>query len=156
MHRPGSPLAFATFLALSLAAAPGLVAQDDAAADIAAVNAALTAAVAAGDAAAGAALYTADAMFLGPNAPAVTGRDEVQAMLQGMIDAGIGRIALTTDELVVLGGMAHEVGRYVLDAADGTHLDHGKYIVIWRNTADGWRLHRDIINSDMPAATGGH
>jgi len=31
-------------------------------------------------------------------------------------------------------------------------MDHGKYIVVWKNTADGWRLHRDIFNSNMAAS----
>lgn len=149
-------IVFGTFLALTLLAAPGAAAQDDAAAGIAETNAALSAAVAAGDAAAAVALYTPDAMFMGANAPTVTGREAIQAVMQGMIDSGIGRVALTTDEVVQHGDMAHEVGRYVLDASDGTHLDHGKYIVIWQRTTDGWRIHRDIINSDMPLPEGGH
>ena len=46
---------------------------------------------------------------------------------------------------------AAEVGRYVLAMADGTEVDRGKYIVLWRHTEDGWKLHRDIFNSDLPA-----
>ena len=26
----------------------------------------------------------------------------------------------------------------------------GKYLEVWHRTAEGWRLHRDISNSDAP------
>lgn len=139
---------------LTSLAADGVVAQDDAA-GIERANAALAAAVASGDADAAVALYTEDGMLMAPNAPAATGHDAIRAAFQEMIEAGVGSLALTSDELEVFGDTAHEVGRYVLEAADGSHLDHGKYVVIWKRTDDGWKLHRDIFNSDM-AAPGGH
>lgn len=144
--------ALAPSLALALVAAgtlPALAAPQDPAAAIGEVNTALAAAVAAQDADAVAALYTEDAMLMAPNAPAATGHEAITAAFQGMIDMGVGSLALTTDEVVVHGDLAHEVGRFVLEGADGSHMDHGKYIVIWKNTADGWKLHRDIFNSDM-------
>jgi ketosteroid isomerase-like protein len=156
MTRPlPSPFALGGFLALALMAAPGLAAQQDAAAGIAAGNAALSAAIAAGDADAAVAVYLENASFMGANAPAAVGHDAIRAAFQGMIEAGIGRVALTTDEIEAFGDTAYEVGRYVLDAKDGTHLDHGKYVVIWKRAGDGWKMYRDIFNSDMPAP-GGH
>jgi len=29
-------------------------------------------------------------------------------------------------------------------------MDDGKYIVVWRHDADGWRLYRDMWSSDSP------
>lgn len=147
------PLSLGSFLALSLLAVPGVAAQEDAAAGIAASNAALSAAVAAGDANAVVALYTSDAMLMAPNAPSATGHEAIRAAFEGMVEAGIASLSLTTDEIQAHGDVAHEVGRYVLEGKDGSHLDHGKYIVIWQRAADGWKLHRDIFNSDMAAPT---
>ena len=46
---------------------------------------------------------------------------------------------------------AHEVGRFVTETADGDHIDHGKYVVIWKRIEGEWKLHRDIFNSNMAA-----
>ncbi len=84
-----------------------------------------------------------------PNAPAAQGPDELRAFMQGMFDMGVGKLDLSTDELMVEGDTAIEIGRFVLETVDGGHIDHGKFIVIWKRTTDGWKLHRDIFNSDM-------
>jgi hypothetical protein len=35
----------------------------------------------------------------------------------------------------------------------GTRINAGKYIVIWkRQPTGGWKIHRDIFNSDVPPA----
>ncbi len=34
---------------------------------------------------------------------------------------------------------------------DPTALDAGKFIVVWKQEAGQWKLHRDIFNSSMPA-----
>lgn len=128
--------------------------QADAAAAIAEVNAAFAAAASADNVDAVVGFYTPGAMLMAPNMAAATGPDAIRAAFAEMLPA-MGAIRLTTDELEVHGDTAHEIGRYVLDAADGSHLDHGKFVVIWKRTADGWRLHRDIFNSDMAPPTGG-
>lgn len=130
-------------------ALPTAAAQDDLRAAIEAANARFAAAVAAGDAAAVAGMYTADGWLMAPNAPTATGHEAIAAAFQGMLDMGVTSVSLITDEVHGAGAMAHEVGRYVIEGADGAHMDHGKYIVIWHHTEDGWKLHRDIYNSDM-------
>ena len=60
-------------------------------------------------------------------------------------------MSLTVEEAIGMDGMAIEVGRYELSAADGSAIDEGKYIVWWQRTPAGWRLHRDIWNSNRPA-----
>jgi ketosteroid isomerase-like protein len=49
------------------------------------------------------------------------------------------------------GDMAYEVGKLTLKGEDGTVLDSGKYVVIWKRENGQWRLHRDIWNTSMPA-----
>ena len=117
-------------LTLALATPAVFPAQEDAAGEIAEANAALSAAVADADMAAIAALYTEDAMLMAPNAPTAEGPDAIVAAFQGFVDMGVGSLELTTDELEVHGDTAYEVGSFVLEGSDGSHMDHGKYIVI--------------------------
>jgi ketosteroid isomerase-like protein len=41
---------------------------------------------------------------------------------------------------------------WTLKGKDGAELDHGKYVVIWKKEAGGWKLHRDIWNSSQAPA----
>ena len=36
-----------------------------------------------------------------------------------------------------------------MTGADGSHVDHGKYMVAWVHTEDGWKMTHDIWNSSM-------
>ena len=49
--------------------------------------------------------------------------------------------------------MAVEIGAYVLEFdRDGRRLtDRGKYLVVWKRGADGWRAAADILNTDLAA-----
>ena len=105
-----------------------------------------------GDAAGLAALYTENGQFLPPNSDFVTGKQAIQATFQAFMDMGIKAIKLETIEVEGYGDTASEVGRYTLESEDGQVLDQGKFIVIWKQEAGQWKLHRDIINSSMPAS----
>ena len=46
----------------------------------------------------------------------------------------------------------HDVGTFAVSAPNGTILNAGKYIVIWkRQPAGEWMIHRDIFNWDVRA-----
>ena len=111
-----------------------------------------SAAFAAQDAAALANLYTAQAQLLPPNSDFIIGREAIETFWQGVMDAGVAGATLRTEEAMGTDSMAVEVGRYEMSAADGSTIDEGKYIVWWQRTPDGWRLHRDIWNSSLPAS----
>ncbi len=121
----------------------------DATAAIAEQNNKFGAAVAAKDSAAIAALYTEDAILLPPNAPAVNGRDAIQAYWQAFLDSGVTNGTLKSSEIVNTDTDATEVGTWTITAPDGTVADNGKYIVWWKKKADGWYFYRDIFNSDL-------
>jgi len=104
-----------------------------------------------GDAAGIAALYTENGQFLPPNGDFVTGKQALQAAFQAFMDMGIKAIKLETIEAEGYGDTASEVGKYTLEGEGGLVLDQGKYIVIWKQKAGQWKLHRDIINTSMPA-----
>jgi hypothetical protein len=55
--------------------------------------------------------------------------------------------------LTSYGDWAYEIGRFTASAPDGSVLNVGKYIVIWKRQATGeWKTHRDIFNWDIPPA----
>jgi len=104
-----------------------------------------------GDMAGMAALYTESGQLFPPNSDVVTGKQALQATFQAFMDMGIKTIKLETVEVEGYGDTASEVGRYTLAGEGGQVLDRGKYIVIWKEEAGQWKLHRDIFNSSLPA-----
>jgi len=112
-------------------------------------NEAFMSAVANGDAAGIAALYTDEGQFFPPNAEVVTGKQEIQIVFQGFIDSGINGVKLESTEIEGIGDKAFEVGKYTLSVDDQV-VDNGKYIVIWMKVGEDWKIHRDIINSNVP------
>ena len=103
----------------------------------------------AGDGAGIAALHADDAMLLPPGSEAVEGRAAIEAFWQSTIEELGVQVALTTSELESHMATAIEVGSYVFTSADGSHVDHGKYVVLWKKVDGDWKLHRDIWNSSM-------
>lgn len=122
----------------------------DVSAEIQAANNQFSAAYAAGDFVGVATMYTETAQLMPPNTEPVSGRSAIQATMQSFFDAGLASVELTTVEARGVDSLAVEVGRYQLKDATGEIVDDGKYIVWWRRTPDGWRLHRDIFNSNRP------
>jgi uncharacterized protein (TIGR02246 family) len=124
----------------------------DARAGIAAVNAEFEAAAAKGDGKAIAALYTPDAQLLPEGSPAITGAAALAKFFQGVLDSGVAGVGLKTLEVYGRGTTVTEVGEYEMRDKAGKALDHGKYLVIWRNKDGQWRLHRDMFTSSVAPA----
>lgn len=150
MNRRFEFLALMMLIASGCATVPPRPQPHDVSGTIAGANDDLMSAFAAQDAAALAGLYTTDAQLLPPNGDFVTGRDAIQSFWRGVMNSGITSATLTTVEAVGIDSIAWEVGRYRLTGPDTATADQGKYVVIWRLTPEGWRLHRDIWNSSQP------
>ena len=137
---------------LALGACSTMEEGTDLAGEIATSTAQFEAAYNSGNAAGMAALYTVDAAVMPPDVARIDGREGIQAMWQGFMDAGITDLDLETVELDGGEGKASEVGTFSLKVPDGqggTATATGKYIVLWQKGVDGvWRLHRDIWNGD--------
>ena len=104
-----------------------------------------------GDAAALAALYTEQGQVLPPNSDFIRGRQAVQGFWQAVMDMGIKEARLETGEVEDHGDTAIEASTFALLGEGGQVVDEGKYIVIWKQEDGGWKLHRDIFNSSLPA-----
>ena len=100
-----------------------------------------------GDVECAAMFYTENAVYIGPNMKPLVGRDEIKA---GMVDDGTTLLTLQADEIEVFGETANELGTYTVASREGEELDIGSYVVVWKKTNDGWKLHWDIFNSNLP------
>ena len=103
-----------------------------------------------GDAARIATSYAEDAQIYPPALPPVSGRADIEKTWRGVLALPVKEMRLETAEVQAFGDDATEVGRYALVGNDGRELDAGKYIVLWKRGAGGWKIHRDIWNSNAP------
>jgi len=101
-----------------------------------------------------AALYTDDATLMPPNSEIIKGRPGIEAFWKGGLGMGIKDAVLTTVEVLSMGDLVCEIGRYNLEiqpTGQAAFEDSGKYIVVWKKQADGaWKLHVDIWNTSLP------
>jgi uncharacterized protein (TIGR02246 family) len=109
-----------------------------------------SAAIAAKDSARVGALYAQDAIAFPPNSDMVQGRAAIQAFWKGFIDANM-KASIETVSVESDGNLGAEVGKYTIMDASGKTVDSGKYVVVWKKTAEGWKLYRDIWNTNSPA-----
>lgn len=103
-------------------------------------------------------VYTEDAELLPPNAPAVSGRENIRQWLGTMVGTGTWSIAPTTVAVIANGPHAIERGRFIMSYTPGPNApagmtamtDTGKFIAHWRNEDGQWRMAHDIWNSNRP------
>jgi len=84
-----------------------------------------------------------------PGADLMTGRHAAQSFWQGVYGSGARNLSLNTVSVESYGDAVREIGRfsvYVPGQGGQTTRVEGKYVVIWKKTADGWRLDTDIWN----------
>jgi uncharacterized protein (TIGR02246 family) len=95
-----------------------------------------------------AACYTEDARILVARAEPIVGKAAIQAVF-ALIRKRIHRIDIITQNITTQGEVAIEDGLYFHRAADGATLDHGKYLVTWKQIDGQWLIHRDMLVSDV-------
>jgi ketosteroid isomerase-like protein len=105
-----------------------------------------------GDAKALANLYTRDGILFPAGMNIIQGRKAIEAFWGGAIKGmGLKNAILKTIDLLGSSDTYTERGEYVLKmvSAGKAMEDKGKYIVVWKNTPDGWKLHWDIWNTNL-------
>ena len=102
-----------------------------------------------GDSAALADLYTENGQLLPAGSDFVTGKEAIKGFWQGAMDMGIKSAKLETIEVEGHRDTAIDVGKYTLRGESENVLDRGKYLVVWKQLAGQWKLHRDIWTSSL-------
>jgi ketosteroid isomerase-like protein len=93
--------------------------------------------------------YTEDACLFPPNGSPVCGGTQMLAFFKGGPKV---HVKFTIQHLYGDGKTSvTEESFYEMTDMDGKKLDDGKVIVIWKNTKDGWKMHRDMFSSNHPA-----
>lgn len=102
-----------------------------------------------GDTNAMAAHYGADAWLMFDNSEPVKGT-AIASAWGDAIRSGMKELKITTVDLVGNAELLAETGTFEVIGEGNKTLDKGKYVVIWRPENDGWKIYRDIGNSNMP------
>ena len=101
----------------------------------------------AGDASALAALYAEEARSFPTGSTPLAGRSDIEAYWRSDIGNGGATTKLTVANAQRDGDILHLDGAYVV-TANNTELATGQYQQVWRSTADGWRVAREMWRID--------
>jgi ketosteroid isomerase-like protein len=104
----------------------------------------------AGNLAAVQALYAADGCRMPPNQPAVHGSAAILAQLKAGKEKGLAKVKIAVTSAESNGDLGYGTGTYVITGADGSHIDHGKWMLVSKKSNGVWKTECDIFNSDMP------
>lgn len=126
---------------------------EDAKKEIAEMNKKFETAVSNSDSVAMVNLYAPDAKWMNPNAPSVVGKEALTSELSKLLNAGIGSAKLNTTDVWGDENYVTEEGNYVLNAKDGSQMDIGKYLVLWKRVDGKLMFFRDMFSSDLPPVT---
>jgi ketosteroid isomerase-like protein len=107
--------------------------------------------LAAGDSSALASLYWPNAELLLDNSEPVKGSNIVNAWGSAM-RMGIKEIAFTTTDITGSSTFIIETGNYVMKDGVQKILDQGKYVVVWEQRNNEWKIYRDIGCTSLPLA----
>lgn len=94
--------------------------------------------------------YAEDCWIMPPNAPAVCGPDAVRDFfLASYSKFGVrnGKF-ITVDVYGVSEDLVAEVGFWKVYDGGNSEFDDGKYLVLWKRTAKGWKMWRDSFSSN--------
>ena len=84
-------------------------------------------------------VFTADAIRLPANEPAVRGFEAIRGALAGSIALEEARFDL--EDIEVSGSLAYASGTYRVRVPQGQTIV-GKFLEVWKRTPAGWRIHR--------------
>jgi ketosteroid isomerase-like protein len=96
------------------------------------------------------ALYASDGCRMPPNQEAVHGTDAILAQLKSGKDRGLANVKIAVTSADSSGDVGYGTGTYVITGADGSHIDHGKWMLSSKKSNGVWKTQCDIFNSDMP------
>jgi len=98
-------------------------------------------------------LYTADAMVLRSNHPAVRGAAAIREFFFSSLETGLGEVEMEPLRVEIMGDTAYEAGRckaLVPGATGKRREERGKYLWVFSRQSNGeWKLAADCWSSDL-------
>lgn len=100
--------------------------------------------------------YSGGAVFMPPNSSTLRGQESIQGYLKSLVDGGATELSLTPTEVGGVGTLAYASGTFAMKTrppAGGEETrERGKYLFLFKETANQWRCEYAIWNSDLPIA----
>ncbi|MBK1896168.1 YybH family protein [Chryseobacterium paridis] len=92
--------------------------------------------------------YTEDACLFPPGSAPVCGHEHISSFFKGSPKV---KVKFTIQHLYGDPKTCiTEESFYEMTDPEGKKMDDGKVIVIWKNTKNGWKMHRDMFSSNHP------
>ncbi len=98
-----------------------------------------------------AALYAGDAQLLPPDREVVGGRASIREFVATANPPGGPASEIATVETLMFGDHAFRQGSFKVKGPDGTPLETGKFLELWKKVDGKWLIHRDMRSSNAPA-----
>ncbi len=93
--------------------------------------------------------YTPDACLLPANSPALCGVQAQLGFYRFAYKAGVRNIVFTTLNLYgATEQYVTEEGSFEMFGPNNVSFGKGKYLVVWKKTADGWKMYRDMFSNN--------
>jgi ketosteroid isomerase-like protein len=92
--------------------------------------------------------YSSDAWLMFDNSEPAKGT-AIASAWGGAIRSGMKELKITTADLTGNADLLAETGSYEVIGEGNKTLDKGKYVVVWKPENGGWKIYRDIGNSNM-------
>ena len=103
-----------------------------------------------GDADSIALMYTDDAELFIPGAPVLEGGQAIYEAWKKIVGPGGNTLRCVVREVQESGDLAYDTGHFTAIAPNGSILNAGKWIVVWkRQSAGEWKIHRDFMHWDI-------
>lgn len=110
------------------------------------------AAVAAGDFEQQASFYTSDAIYSPPGTAYVQGRDSIRALLESATPPGATLDIRPLETRFIGDDWLYEMGvgtfSFTPEGASEPREVSSTYLVLFKRTSDGWRIHREVLSSN--------
>jgi len=96
-------------------------------------------------------LYTDDACLMPANTTAIRGKEALSKDFKDTYNAGsIHGVKFSTTDVFGNGdAYVTEEGTWQVFDSNGQVIDAGKYLKLWKKTNVGWKIFRDVFNSDQ-------
>jgi len=86
------------------------------------------------------ALYASDGCRMPPNQEAVHGSDAILAQLKAGKDRGLAKVKIAITSAGSNGDLRYGIGTYEITGADGSHVDHGKCMLVSKKSTGHGKL----------------